>query len=468
MRGVIIMNSFEKIITLIIILTLTVTFFTTDVFSQEYLDLSSFISINGGNWLLSSGNTSVMQLNKTSIDYYYLFDKELENEIITGTIKVNSSTYDNDTIGLVFGYKDINDSYIFSWDNGGIHDKGQLFYHKDRDFDHTAVPGELLFDGRAAGTGWVKGREYEFKATYLRDHFKLSINGKEIINIAGEFPKGKFGFFCFSQGKVNFSNILISSADHLIEPPEPTIEEMDKPIRIRANTKEKKVKEQLSPSYLAYQILNSSEYELSKAKIDIYLDKRLKVIRDSIKISKDKLKYNWLADKNILRISNFSLKPKEVFNLNFYVIPKNSLNPKASYMTEIGAYSQTNNTLVSNKVTTSIEYKKQFNKQSAVIIGQVNIRDHNKRINHKKEKALKIITSDGRVIKIDKKGRYHIEIDNFKSITDSEMLGLEIMLPKGYNKNTVSGSMNKLVKIEPGQLIEVDFNLEIGGHVNGK
>lgn len=444
------------------ILTISLIIFNQPVFSQADLDLSNFIEINEGYWLLSSDNTRVTQLDKTTTDYYYLYDKDIENKIIKGTIKVDSFTYDNDTFGLVFGYQNINDSYIFGWDNGGIFGEGPIFYYKNQDFVQPKIPGEILFDGRKAGAGWEKGKEYNFEAVYLKNNFKLSINGKEIINITGEFPKGKFGFFCFSQAYVNFSNIEVTSAEHLIDPPRPPLEDIKEPIKIIKN-KTKSEHEQFAASYQSYQIVNSSEYEISKAYIKIDLDPGLKLIEDSLNISKNQVSFKIFNKENVLKISNFTLKPSEVLEFGFYVKPNSDFTQLDKYTNKIGVYSANNDSLITDQVSSILKYKKKLTNHSALLIGRVNI------LNGEISNDLKprIITSDGRVIKVDSLGCYHISFNNFSSWLDTKKVVLEIILPEGYNGYTVAGPKTKLIEIEPGQLIKQDFNLKLGGHKDG-
>jgi len=456
------MNFKEKIIVISIVLTVGITIVSSPVFGQEYLDLSNFTKINNGYWLLNSDNTRVTQLDKTTTDFYYLSEKEIENRIIKGTFKVDTFTYDSDTFGLVFGYQNINDSYIFAWDNGGLFGAGQIFYHKKQAFVQPAIPGEILFDGRAANAGWEKGKEYNFKAVYLKNNFKLSIDGKEVININGEFPKGKFGFFCFSQAYVNFYNIEVTSADHLIEPPRPPLEEMEEPIKINKNTTDKTLAN-FDLSYQTYQIVNSSEYEIKKAYVKIEIDPHLKLIEDSLKISEDQVNSTFFRGDNILKISNFTLQPSEVLDIGFYVKPDSDFTEAEKYENEIGIYSKNNNSLVSDKIMSVIKYNRNSINYSALLIGRVNI--FNKEISE--HLPFKIITSDGKVIKVDRLGRYHILFNNFSSLLDTEKVVLEIKLPKRYNKYTIAGAKTKLIEVRPGQLIKQDFNLKLGGQNDG-
>jgi len=450
-----------------LVIVISALIFSNTVYGVANLDLSTFVNVNNGFWLLNSDNTSVKQLQKGSRDFYYLYDKNLINKIITGTIKVDSSTYDNDAFGLVFGFQNINDSYIFSWDKGGVQGEGQIFYHKNKTFDYNTVPGQLLFDGRASGTGWEKEKEYNFRVEYLANNFKLSINGKEIVNITGEFPKGKFGFFSYSQDKVNYSNFKITDAEHLVEPVRPPIEELDSPIILSGISKIEK-KEQFGLCKLNYQIKNRSKYELTDAFIKIDVDNRLKLRKDSIMISKPQIETNYIQDENTVRLNNVKLKPQEAFEVSFYVNPRSHFNNTMTYQNTIMAYSTDKKIQVSNRLVTEIKIKPKQRDYSALIIGKVSLLFKNKNLPliDNKERP-KVITSDGRIIEVDQNGFYHLKINNFSNWNEEETLVLEIKLPNRYNKYRQNGVKNQLIKIKPGQFIKKDFNIKLEGKDNG-
>jgi hypothetical protein len=458
----------NKTILMVILMITVLSFvvFTNTVYGGESLDLSTFVNVNNGYWLLNTDNTSVKQLQKGSQDFYFLYDKNIINKIITGTIKVDSSTYDNDAFGLVFGYQNINDSYVFSWDKGGVQGAGQIFYHKDRTFDYNQVPGQLLFDGRASNTGWEKEKEYNFRVEYLTNNFKLSINGNEVINITGEFPKGKFGFFSYSQDKVNYSNLKIKDAEHLVEPDQPQIEELDKPIILAGYPKIEK-NEQFGLTKLSYQIKNRSQYELSDLFIKIDIDNRLKLLDESIEINKPKIETNFNKKENILQLSDFKLKPLEGFNISIYVHPKSNFNNSTNYQNTIGAYSKDKKIKVSNKLDSEIKITPKQRDYSALIIGKVSLLFKNKSLSFINNKRPKLITSDGRIIEVDCNGVYHLKVDNFENWNEEEILVLEIKLPNRYNKYRRIGTKRKLIKIRPGQIIKKDFNIKLEGKDNG-
>ena len=105
---------------------------------------------------------------------------------------------------------------------------------------------------------------------------------------------------------------------------------------------------------------------------------------------------------------------------------------------------------------------------NAEIVGRVNIDKNASSLNLKEEDIkFKIVTSDGRLIQVDKNGKYHLTVNKFNGLFEKETIVLKLTVPKMYNKYRFKGEKIKLIKISPGSYIKQDFNLYIGGKVNG-
>ena len=448
---------FKKIIYILLCSLILIVFY--QLTAQAYVDLNNFNVVNGGDWLLEN-NYSVLQRDKLTQDLYFLSNDDLINKVITGDIHVDSSTYDNDEIGLVFGYNNINDAYLWTWDKGGVHGEGHLFYHKDQSYDYNTIPGELIYDGRQAGSGWAKGHIYNFKAIYLENKFELLLDGNKVIDVKGSFSPGKFGFFCFSQGKVTFSNIEIDSGEHLVKP---SVEELDNPIYIinkrtgsEINSRELK--------YFSYDIINTSEYEIEDVYIDIELDEGIRVIEDSFKTSQENVTYN--NSNNSFVLDNFILLPNSSLSISYLIQVDGKLDENKEYESQISVYSLQNNILVSNQINTKINYHYDIDTPSALVMGQLKIENSKiKQIVSKDE--FKILSSDGRVIKLDKKGRYHLNINNFNNFFKEEIVVLKLKTPEKYKKYIGKNHLIKLIKIKPGDLVKQDFNINYRGKLDG-
>jgi len=448
---------FKKIIYILLCLFILIVFY--QLTAQAYVDLNNFNVVNGGEWLLEN-DYSVLQRDKLTKDLYFLSNDDLINKIITGNIHVDSSTYDNDEIGLVFGYNNINDANLWTWDKGGVHGEGHLFYHKNQSYDYNTIPGELIYDGRQTGSGWAEGHIYNFKAIYLENKFELLLDGIKVIDVKGSFFPGKFGFFCFSQGKVTFSNIEIDSGEHLVKH---SVEELDNPIYIinkrtgsEINSRELK--------YFSYDIINTSEYEIEDVYIDIELDEGIRVVEDSFKTSQENVTYNNFNNSFVL--DNFILLPNNSLSISYLIQFDGKFDENKEYESKISVYSSQNNILVSNQINNKIYYNCDIKAPSAFVIGKLKINNvQNEQIFSKDE--FKILSSDGRVIKLDKEGRYHLNINNFNNFLNEEIIVLKLKTPDKYKKYIEKNHLIKLIKIKPGDLVKQDFNINYRGKLDG-
>jgi|GEM_PF-3488291 hypothetical protein len=447
---------------ILILFTIFVIALTNTAFSQDYLDLSTFYEVNGGYWYLGQDNSSVKQVQDKNESIFYLLNQELINKTITGTIKVDSTTYQDDQFGLVFGYQDINDTYVWSWDAGGVHGtEGHVFYYKNRKINYLEIPGDILYDKREPGLAWEKDVNYHFKAFYLENSFKLYINEQLIIDYKGELPPGKFGFFCYTQNRVNFSNIEIKDASDKLRPP---LEELNVPILISGGIVSKSMNnDNLAQS--TYQLSNTSKYDLDNLYLLVELDNKLSLIEESIVVSKKDVKIKYQKNNNMLKVDNVSLKTKESLQLSFYLQKLSSFGLKDNYLNRLSVYSNEGDLLLSEQLNTKHKANKINIDLSSLIIGQVQINNKEDKSKKYNKNSYQIITSDGRIIKTDKNGRFHLVVDNFNNFYDQENLTLKLIIKDNY-KHQINGDKVKLIKIKPAQLIRKDFNLYLGGKGN--
>ncbi len=459
------MQLIKKIIKYLILINIIFILFSNPVLSSNYLDLGTFEVMNGGYWALEGNNTSVIQVDKDDNELFYLTPQNIINKVITGKIKVSSFTYDNDAFGLTFGYQGINDTYLWSWDAGGVHgNEGHIFYKKEKLVSHDVIPGEILYDGRAIGKAWEKEKEYNFKVTYLENYFKLEINNKKIFEVKNNFPKGRFGFYCFSQDMIYFSNIEIKNGEHLLKP---SLEDLEEPIEIKGyiDKTDNNLFDIISANY---QIKNNSEYDIEDLYISLYIDPELKLLIDSINIKQSTydLKYN--KANNEYKLSGITLDSQESIYLNYFLEKRNPIVKKEQYLNKILVKSSKKDILLSNSIKSEIEFNDVNNILNAEIVGRVNIDKNASSLNLKEEDIkFKIVTSDGRLIQVDKNGKYHLTVNKFNGLFEKETIVLKLIVPKMYNKYRFKGEKIKLIKISPGSYIKQDFNLYIGGKVNG-
>lgn len=454
-----------KIIKYFILINIIIIIFSIPVLSSNYLELQTFEIMNGGYWELEGDNSSVIQLDKYDDERFFLSQQSFINKVITGKIKVLNLTYDNDALGLTVGYQGRNDTYLWSWDAGGMHGtEGHLFYKKEGPVDYNVIPGEILHDGRAAGEAWEKGTEYNFKVTYLENYFGLEVNNKKIIEVRDDFQKGRFGFYCFSQGMTYFSNIEIKNGEHLLKP---TLGELEEPIEIKGgiNKSDYNVFDIINANY---QITNNSEYDIEDLYISLDIDPELKLLADSINITQNSYDLMYDAENNKYKVSGISLKSQESINLNYLLEKRKVRLNKDKYFNRLSVRSSEKDILLSNSIKTELGFNNRNNNLNTVIIGRVNIdKAPSFLVFNEKDIYFRIVTSDGRIIQVDKNGRYHLTVNKFNGFDEKETLVLKLIVPKMYNKYNLRGEKLKLIKIRPGLYIKQDFNLSTGGKLNG-
>ncbi len=459
------MQLVKKIIKYFILINALLILFSIPVLSSNYLDLSTFEVMNGGYWDLEGDNTSVIQLDKYDDERFYLTQQSFINKVISGKIRVLHLTYDDDALGLTVGYRGRNDTYLWSWDAGGMHEtEGHLFYKKEGPVDYDVIPGEILYDGRATGEAWEKEKEYNFKVTYLENYFELEINNEKIIEVKDDFQKGRFGFYCFSQGMVYFSNIEITNGKHLLKP---SLKELEEPIKISGGMVKSNY-DLLDIISANYRITNTSEYDIENLYISLDIDSELKLLAESININQKAHDIKYDKTNNNYKISGISLKSKEGINLDYFLEKSQTSLTRDHYFNEISVKSSKKDLRLSNSIKTEIEFNDTNNILTSVVVGSVYIdKEHPFLQYNEGDKNFRILGSDGRLIKVDKNGRYHLTVNKFNSLHEEETMVLKLIVPKRYNKYNLRGEKLKLIKIRPGQYIKQDFDLYSGGKING-
>lgn len=222
--------------------------------SLNFVDLSNWTRHRAGNWVVETGGRTVRQTQNADPGFFISPDNYV-NKVITGTIKVNT-TSDDDMIGFVLGYQepeddDGNGDYYYDFnlcdwkqtrqnDRAGTYEEaaqaayegftlarmtaeltGDEYYGGLGNYSkylwfHVDEEGkfDVLDTQYGDGTGWsdpVGGvaKEYIFKILYTRDRIKVMIDDDVIFDITetGSFKEGKFSFYNSSQEQVVYGNV---------------------------------------------------------------------------------------------------------------------------------------------------------------------------------------------------------------------------------------------------------------------
>jgi len=203
--------------------------------NAQQIDLSSWISytydLTGGqppgSWVLSDNDTTVVQ--KINADpSFYLNNINQTSYKMDGSFQVKTKS-DNDFIGFVFGYKNDHQFYIFDWRQGT---EGSAEYGNAKEgfrvlkIDTDSATNLTVYDFWNSNTdssiilassygndkGWEDNKIYDFHLEFSPGEFTIIVyisNTKiELWNITindYSYDSGQFGFYNFSQEKVEYS-----------------------------------------------------------------------------------------------------------------------------------------------------------------------------------------------------------------------------------------------------------------------
>lgn len=185
-----------------------------------------------GNWIVAADGNSVLQTINGDPTFFVGPGSQI-NTTLRGTIRVET-TGDDDLIGFVLGYKapvasgnDMN-FVLFDWKQadqnfGGVTSFEGFALSRVEGTITNYLPGfwgrsdSASFDNLATnyGTslGWVDNTTYDFEILYQASRVRVSIAGgafgagTTVLDVAGSFPEGAFGFYNYSQASVRYAGL---------------------------------------------------------------------------------------------------------------------------------------------------------------------------------------------------------------------------------------------------------------------
>ncbi len=213
------------------------------------IDLNSWLETgpaSNGVWTVSADGTSVTQSINGNPTFFVSPDSFV-GTVLRGSIRVGGAG-DDDYIGFVMGYtapagtgNDMNyvlldwkqndqssggflarEGFALNRVNGTINDYLPGFW------GHTDSPGfDVLGANFSTSNGWADSTTYSFEISYLADRVTVSLSGgafaapTTVLDVAGSFPTGRFGFYNYSQANVTYNGFTVEAAP----PPIPAIPE---------------------------------------------------------------------------------------------------------------------------------------------------------------------------------------------------------------------------------------------------
>jgi hypothetical protein len=203
--------------------------------AESYPAVSGF---NAGVWTVSGDDTSVLQSVNGQPTMFYS-DFNAAGTDITGSLFVDSnSDGDDDYVGFAIGFEPGDsssataeyllidwkqDTQVYNFDSPsttpgstafeglavsrvtGVPTADEFWGHVEFD-THTGGAVEELDRGNTLGaTGWQFDTTYEFRFVFTETSLQVYVDDVLELDIAGDFPDGRFAFYNFSQEEVTYS-----------------------------------------------------------------------------------------------------------------------------------------------------------------------------------------------------------------------------------------------------------------------
>ena len=179
-----------------------------------------------GNLALSNANQTVTQTVNADPSLYRN-NLNQTNYSMDGTWQVNTIG-DDDFIGFVFGYQNDHQYYVMDWKAGtqsyrGTAQEGFRILKIDADsrddldlYDfwgsNTVTGYSTILTSTYGDIGWAPNTEYDFHLDFRKTTSDIAIKVKhgeltlwDIVLVDNTFMSGEFGFYNFSQGRVEYS-----------------------------------------------------------------------------------------------------------------------------------------------------------------------------------------------------------------------------------------------------------------------
>jgi hypothetical protein len=198
-----------------------------------------------GNWVVAPGGATVNQTingNPT----FFVGPGSFIDTVLRG--KITSGAGDDDLIGFVMGYNapagigNDMDYVLLDWKqnnqaSGGFTSFEGFSLNRVNGTITDYIPGfwgrtdSAGFDNLATNysttNGWAAGVEYSFEIAYRADRVTVGVLGgafgtpTTVLDVAGSFPAGQFGFYNYSQANVTYSGFTLEELPPTNPIPEP-------------------------------------------------------------------------------------------------------------------------------------------------------------------------------------------------------------------------------------------------------
>lgn len=177
-------------------------------------------------WVVSADGSEVIQRKNTDATFF-LAPQEFKPNEISGSWLVNTRN-DDDLMGFVLGYKSRTNFYLFGWSEGDENSTPGMTVRRvktdgvDPEFNDffsyvSTEKAEVLYSNNIP---WQDFVQYEFELLQSDSEFRIRVYQgdtllDEIVIKDARFEVGRFGFYNFSQGGVEYKGFTESDGPGL-------------------------------------------------------------------------------------------------------------------------------------------------------------------------------------------------------------------------------------------------------------
>jgi hypothetical protein len=203
------------------------------------VDLTGWTAQGSGSWVVQPGNNAVRQTVNTALPTVFFGPGNAQGTSLRGTMRHYPTYSDDDFIGFVLGFRSgdltasTTDFLLIDWKqvtqaSGGCSAPAGLAISRvtaglasgNAAWCHLAANGvtELARATTLGSTGWADGVEYLFEIDFTASNVTVNVNGVEQFNINGTISDGAFGFYNYSQARVEYAGITTAALPAIPEP----------------------------------------------------------------------------------------------------------------------------------------------------------------------------------------------------------------------------------------------------------
>lgn len=174
----------------------------------------SKVSVGGdtGSWNIQNNGAQLYQNVNGDYPTFFMSSGAYSSSIIKGKMYVNDN--DDDSIGIVFGFRGTNDTYVLNWVQSTASwttGAKAMNLQKITSNGNYALAGRINYAG--ANIGWSKNTWYEIELRFNDTQVQVFLNGNLVITETGiDLPAtSRLGFFNQSQSNVYYKDFYIST-----------------------------------------------------------------------------------------------------------------------------------------------------------------------------------------------------------------------------------------------------------------